>query len=151
MAEYTWEDAKKNLVIIKAKSESWIASAAQYRHDFVGNLGNDEVLAEILSKVNACTFELGERQSDAKQVYTWTDKRWEMEKGLNTVRLFKEGKASSISAAKEMKYEGIEEYLDTVAEADALHLRIQNARSSCRDTAEAIRSRISQIKQSVRS
>jgi hypothetical protein len=145
---YNWDDAIADTAKVKLNAESWIAAAAKYRLDYQKYLSNEEMLADILSKVNACTFKLGEYQAQIKRVFAWTEKRWEMEKGLNTVALYRDKKATSISAAKEMKYEGIEHLLDPVAEADALHLRIQNARSSNRDTAEAIRSRISQIKQS---
>lgn len=109
-----------------------------------------EKLSQLLANLNYYVLELGEIQARCERLKTWTDKRYEIEKGLETVRIVREEK-KAVNYAQSAKYEKIQSYLDIMVSAAALYMRVQNARSSARDTTEAIRSRISQIKGAIRS
>lgn len=147
---YNWDDARSILDEVMPKAETEIEKTIHWLRQYPAQNGNPEGLSTLLSQLNVCVLELGELQSQIERVKNWTDRRWEMEKGLEAVKIMRD---KSAAYAKEAKYVPIDErnYLQAVVDSSAMHLRLQNARSSARDTTEAIRSRISQIKGAIRS
>jgi hypothetical protein len=150
MLSLTWEGAGNSLDMLAPLVEKLVAATAAdiKRYPAVNN--NGEHLAQLLANLNYYALRLGELQPTLEQLKSWTEKRYEIEKGLETVRLTRDEKRP-VSYAQNAKYEKVQAFLDTMVNAGALHLRVQNARASARDTAEAIRSRISQIKGAIRS
>ncbi len=150
MQPLSWESAADMLAYWKPKVDDVIklTSADIQRYPHVND--NAESLAQLLANLNYYVMKLGEIQPRLERLKTWTEKRYEIEKGLETVRIARDEK-KSVTYASNAKYEKVQEFLDTMVNAGALHMRVQNARSSARDTTEAIRSRISQIKGSIRS
>jgi len=94
-------------------------------------------------------FDLGELQSDFLQLKEWTDKQYDIEKAKTIIAKVKEGQTATY--ANNVKNAGAEQYVDLTVICAGYHMRVQNARSSARDTTEAIRSRISTIKTGIRS
>ncbi len=151
MEPLTWEIVRTRITEMSPKAEEliartsgWIKKYREYNHSI-------EPLSTILSELNKLVFELGELQSRYERLKSWTDKRYEIEKAIEAVKIIRAGKPGTY--AKEAKYEEIDkkDFLQAVVDSSAMHLRVQNARSSARDTTEGIRSRISTIKGSIRS
>ena len=111
---------------------------------------NGEHLSQLLANLNYYVQLLGELHSVTEQLKIWTDKRYEAEKGIEKYRLIKEEKLA-VGTADGAKYTNITQYLDIMVMCDGLDKRVQNARSSARDTTEAIRSRIGQLRGQLRS
>lgn len=110
--------------------------------------GNGESLSQLLANLNYYVQLLGELHSVTEQLKLWTDKRYEAEKGIEKFRLIKEDKLA-VGTADGAKYNSVVQYLDTMVQCAGLDKRVQNARSSARDTTEAIRSRIGQLRSQV--
>lgn len=149
MEDLSWARVKELLEKWQPKVVDKITGAAADVNKYPYALNNEETLAQLLANLNFFAVSLGEWQARYKRLDLWCDKRYEIEKGLETVRIVKEGKATNY--AQSAKYEKVQEYLDIMVNASAMHMRVQNARAASRDTAEAIRSRISQIKGARRS
>lgn len=111
--------------------------------------GNGEQLAQLLANLNYYVEKLGELHAVTEALKTWTDKRYDIEKALAAVNVVKSGKPTTY--ANNAKYEVAQNFLDKMVMAASLHLRVQNQRSSARDTTEALRSRIGQLRGQLRS
>lgn len=114
------------------------------------NNEDGENLSKLLANLNHYVQRLGELHATTEALKIWTDKRYEAEKGLETVRIVKEEK-KAVNYAQSAKYEKVHTYIDIMVEAARIDKRVQNARSSARDTTEAIRSRIGQLRGQLRS
>lgn len=149
MEQLSWEVCKDRIATWAAEAEPHLNKAAEYiqRYRVVNDSG--EQLSQLLAELNFRVLHLGDLQAKVKRIELWTDKRYEIEKALAAVTLLREKKPATY--AKEAKYETVQEFLDIMVDASALHMRLQNGRSSARDTTEAIRSRISQLKGDQRS
>lgn len=112
--------------------------------------GDGESLSQLLANLNYYVQLMGEIHSITEQLKIWTDKRYEAEKGIEKHRLVK-GEKMAIGLADGAKYDHVVQYLDIMVTCDGLDKRVQNARSSARDTTEAIRSRIGQLRGQLRS
>lgn len=112
--------------------------------------GDGEALSQLLANLNYYVQLLGEIHSATEQLKIWTDKRYEAEKGIEKYRLIK-GESMAIGLADGGKYNKVVEFLDIMVVCEGLNKRVQNARSSARDTTEAIRSRIGQLRGQLRS
>jgi hypothetical protein len=111
---------------------------------------NEEFLSQLLANLNWYVLQLGDLHAELEPLKIWTDKRYEIEKGLETVRIVRDER-KPVNYANNAKYEAVKLFLDTMVTAGALCMRVQNARSSARGTNEAIRTRISLIKGAQRS
>lgn len=151
MEPLNWQTVSARLDELLPKAEMLIERTSQWIKKYRGSNHHQENLSIILSELNGLVFELGELQSRYERMKNWTDKRYEIEKAVEAVKIMRDGKAGNY--AKEAKYENIDkqDYLQAVVDSSAMHMRIQNARSSARDTTEGIRSRISTLKGSMRS
>lgn len=151
MAEVlTWDIVKKELDdreerVLKNKN-----AAIMLANRYVNNLNNPEKLNQILAMANNISTTAGNLQAELKEYEGWTDKRWEVEKALEKVRKM-EANNLSASAADAYKYQDIQPYLDILVRASSLHLMSQNAKSSAKGTADSIRSRLSWLKDTIRS
>lgn len=150
MNALSWELVRETLGELEPTISKIISLTAADIQKYPHHNDDPEALSQILANLNYYVLKLGELQPRCERLKTWTDKRYEIEKGLETVRIIREEKKAA-NYAQSAKYESVQQYLDTMVSASALHMRVQNARSSARDTTEAIRSRISQIKGAVRS
>lgn len=150
MNNLSWAVADEHIEKLKVKADYYISLTAGDIRLYPKCNDNAEQLSQLLANLNYYVLELGEIQAKCERLKTWTDKRYEIEKGLETVRIVREDK-KAVNYAQSAKYEKIQGYLDIMVNAAALYMRVQNARSSARDTTEAIRSRISQIKGAIRS
>lgn len=150
MQPLTWDVVKKRLEYWQPRVDDLTAKTSADIQRYPHQNDNAEGLAQLLANLNYYVMRLGEVQPRLERLKMWAEKRYEIEKGLETVRIARDEK-KSVSYAENAKYEKVQEFLDTMVNASALHMRVQNARSSARDTTEAIRSRISQIKGSIRS
>lgn len=150
MLQLSWETVKNELDELEPVVANLVGLTSKdiFRYPRVNN--NPEQLSQLLANLNYYVLNLGENQARLEQLKLWADKRYEIEKGLETVRLAREEKRA-VNYAQNAKYERVQQFLDTMVNASALYMRVQNARSSARDTTEAIRSRISQIKGTIRS
>lgn len=149
MEQLTWEICRERIDSAQKECETHLNVAAKYIQMYRASNEDGEKLSQILAELNFRVLKLGDLQAKFKRLELWTDKRYELEKGLAAVKLLKEKKPATY--AKEAKYETVEPFLDIMVDASAMHMRLQNGRSSARDTTEAIRSRISQIKGALRS
>ena len=145
----SWEDAEKLLGELKPEVEQTITRSQADIGRYPKMNDNGEHLSQLLANLNWYVQKLGELHARAEALKTWTEKRYEIEKGLELDRLVKVEKMSA-SQAGGSKYVKVKEYLDPMVRASAMHLRVQNARSSARDTTEAIRSRIGQLRGQLR-
>ncbi len=145
----TWESVKKELADLSIRANKQIELSqkdiARYPHDN----NNGEFLSQLLANLNHYVQVLGEIHAQTEQLKIWTDKRYDIEKGLEKYRLVKEEKMA-IGTAEAAKYDKVQEYLDVMVDCAGLDKRVQNARSSARDTTEAIRSRIGQLRGQLR-
>ena len=124
----------------------------QTRHwvrQYPAQLNSEEGLHSLLAQLNRLVLDLGELQADAAKLKQWTDTQYDIEKSKHFIALVKDGKA--VTYANGAKYDINEGILQLTVGCASLHLRVQNARASARDTTEGIRSRISTIKGSIRS
>lgn len=149
MEPLSWEVCRQRIDEAQAEAEEHLNIAARYIQMYRTANDDGEKLSQILAELNFRVLRLGDLQAKFKRLELWTDRRYELEKGLAAVKLLREKKPATF--AKEAKYESVEQYLDIMVDASAMHMRLQNGRSSARDTTEAIRSRISQIKGAIRS
>lgn len=145
MEQLTWNYCREKIDTWSKEAETNLNITVKYIQMYRDNLDSGETLARVLSELNYRVLRLGDLQAKYKRLELWADKRYELEKGLAAVELIRNGKSAAY--AKEAKYENLHEYLDIVVDASAMHMRLQNGRSSARDTTDAIRSRLSQIKQ----
>lgn len=150
MISLSWESVREKIVELQPEVERVVGLTAADIQKYPHVNDNPESLSQLLANLNFYVLKLGELQPQLEQLKTWTEKRYEIEKGLEVVRLIRDEK-KPVGYSDAAKYEKVQQFLDTMVTAGALHLRVQNARSSARDTTEAIRSRISQIKGSIRS
>lgn len=150
MQPLTWDVAQKRLEYWQPKADELIALTTADIQKYPHHNDDPEILSQLLANLNYYVMRLGELQPRTERLKMWTEKRYEIEKGLETVRIARDEK-KPVTYAQNAKYEKVQQFLDTMVNASALHMRVQNARSSARDTTEAIRSRISQIKGSIRS
>lgn len=151
METLTWELVRIRLDELLPQAETLIDRTSKWIFKYRENNHDQEKLSTILAELNKLVFQLGELQSRYERLKNWTDKRYELEKAISAVKIIRSGKAANY--AKEAKYEEIEknDYMESTVDASAMHMRLQNARSSARDNTEGIRSRISTIKGSMRS
>jgi len=149
MDKLSWELCKQRVADWSAEVEEHLNVTAKYIQMYRVTNDDGEKLSQILAELNYRVMRLGDFQAKYKRLQLWTSGRYEIEKGLAALALLKEKKPATY--AKEAKYETVEKFLDIMVDADAMHMRLQNGRSSARDTTEAIRSRISQIKGAIRS
>jgi len=147
----SWQDVTKILAETVPVAERAIKQTVFYVKQYPGLNDNPEGLSTLLARLNVCVAELGELQPIMERVKNWTDRRYEIEKSLAAMRVIETGKAANY--AKEAKYEALvkQDFLSKVVDSSSMYLRLQNARSTARDTTEALRSRISQIKGAQRS
>lgn len=147
----TWEDARAILDEALPEAETKIEKMKFYGEQYPAQNNSPEGLASLLSQLNVCVIELGEMQPVLERVKNWSERKYEIEKGLEAVRIIRTKQSAAF--AKEAKYEKMDakDFLSIIVDASAMYMRVQNARSSARDTTEAMRSRISQIKGSMRS
>ena len=146
----TWDTVEKRLENIKPTIEDTIIKSGADIQKYPHSNDDGEKLSQLLANLNWYVLRLGELQPVAEQLKNWTDKRYEIEKGLETVRIVKEDQKAT-NYAQNAKYQKVKDFLDIMVQSAALHMRVQNARSSARDTTEAIRSRIGQLRGSQRS
>lgn len=151
MEPLDWQVVRSRIDELAPKTEKLIERTSGWIKKYRSSNHHQEALSTILHELNILVFELGELQARYERLKNWTDKRYEIEKAIEAVKIIRTGKAGNY--AKEAKYEEIEkqDYLQAVVDSSAMHMRIQNARSSARDTTEGIRSRISTLKGSMRS
>lgn len=149
MEELTWE-------LCRQRIDEWSEEVEEFLNGAATNIQNYRIvgddmdgLLKILGELNHQVMRLGDYQAKFKRLELWTDKRYSIEKGLEVVRIVRSGKANNY--AQDAKYEKVQKFLGTMVDASAMHMRVQNGRSSARDTTEAIRSRISVIKGAIRS
>lgn len=150
MRNLSWELAQKKLEELEPLVNQTVNLTAADIQKYPRMNDNGEHLSQLLANLNYYVLKLGELQPQLEQLKNWTDKRYEIEKGLETVRITREEK-KAVNYAQSAKYEKVQQFLDIMVSASAMYMRVQNARSSARDTTEAIRSRISQIKGALRS
>lgn len=150
MEPLTWELVEQKFAALKPLVDKTIndSKADIARYPQVNQ--NGESLAQLLANLNYYVEKLGEYHAKTERLKTWTEKRYDIEKALEKVQLVRE-KKMAIGLAEAAKYEKVQQYLDIMVNAGALHIRVQNARSSARDTTEAIRSRIGQLRGQQRS
>lgn len=149
MEELSWEVCAQRIIEWSVTAEEHLNITAKYIGLYRQNNDDQEKLSQILAELNFRVLHLGDLQSKFKRLELWTSGRYEIEKSLAALAIMREKKSASF--AKEAKYEAVDHFLDIVVDASAMHMRLQNGRSSARDTTEAIRSRISQIKGAIRS
>lgn len=151
MAEVlTWDIVKKELDAREERVLKNKNAAVSLANRYVKNLNNPEKLNQILAMANNISTTAGNLQAELKEYEGWTDKRWEVEKALEKVRKMEANKISA-SAADAYKYQDIQPYLDILVRAASLHLMSQNAKTSAKGTADSIRSRLSWLKDTIRS
>lgn len=141
----TWDIVDKRLATLTKEADENIklSQADIGRYPQFNNNGED--LSQLLANLNWYVQRLGEFHAQAEELQLWTAKRYDIEKGLEVMRIVREdGKA--VNFAENAKYQKIADFLDIMVQTSALHKRVQNARSSARDTTEAIRSRIGQLR-----
>lgn len=145
----TWETITQRYenVLPKVNQTIPLSQADIDRYPKMNN--NGEHLSQLLANLNYYVQLLGELHAVTEQLKAWTDKRYEAEKGLEKYRLIKEKMA--IGTAEGAKYEKVVTFLDIMVMCAGLDKRVVNARSSARDTTEAIRSRIGQLRGQLRS
>lgn len=146
----TWETIEKRFENIKPVVDSTIPLSQADIDRYPKYNGNGEHLSQLLANLNYYVQLLGELHAVTEQLKTWTDKRYEAEKGLEKYRLVKSEKMA-IGTAEGAKYEKVVTFLDIMVMCDGVDKRVVNARSSARDTTEAIRSRIGQLRGQLRS
>lgn len=149
MEQLSWELCSKRIADWQPGAEEHLQASAKYIQMYRVTNDDGEKLSQILAELNYRVMMLGDLQARFKRIELWTSHRYEIEKALSAVTLLRDKKPATY--AKEAKYETVQQYLDTMVDASAMHMRLQNGRSSARDTTEAIRSRISQIKGALRS
>lgn len=151
MAEVlTWDTVKKELDAREERVLKNKDAAVKLANRYVTHLNNPEKLNEILAMANNVSTTAGNLQAELKEYELWTDKRWEAEKALEKVRKMENNNLSA-SAADAYKYQDIKDLLDIVVRASSLHLLAQNTKSSAKGTADSIRSRLSWLKDTIRS
>ena len=146
----TWEtiEQRYNNVLPQVEKTIPLSQADIDRYPRMND--NGEHLSQLLANLNYYVQLLGELHAVTEQLKTWTEKRYEAEKGIEKYRLVKTEKMA-IGLADGAKYTHVTQYLDIMVMCDGLDKRVQNARSSARDTTEAIRSRIGQLRGQLRS
>lgn len=144
-----WDEVKAELDEWEPKAIQSINEAVKHINSYSRYNDNPQMLSQVLSALNYQVMVLGDLQSRYKKMQLWTEKRYEIEKGLEKSRIVNEENKSA-AFADGAKYNKVQDYLDTMVQAAAMFMRVQNARSSARDTTEAIRSRISQLKDNLR-
>lgn len=145
-----WEFVAKELELLKGPAEELIANTLADIKRYPHHNNDGESLSQLLANLNYYVMQLGELQPRVRKLDLWCDKRYEIEKALETVRIHKE-ENKAVNYAQNAKYIKVQDFLDLVVQSSALHMRVQNARSSARDTTEAIRSRIGQLRGAQRS
>lgn len=147
--QLNWDLVQQKFDEYSAKAEPLIDQARHWVKQYPAQLQSEEGLHSLLAQLNVIVLDLGELQSDAARIKQWTDTQYDIEKSKEFIKLVKGGKP--VTYANGAKYVGAEEHLNLTVNSASLHLRLQNARASARDTTEGIRSRISTIKGSIRS
>lgn len=151
MAEVlSWDIVKKELDAREERVLKNKDAAVKLANRYVTHLNNPEKLNEVLAMANNVSTTAGNLQAELKEYEIWTDKRWEAEKALEKVRKMENNNLSA-SAADAYKYQDIKELLDIVVRAASLSLLAQNTKSSAKGTADSIRSRLSWLKDTIRS
>lgn len=145
----TWDIVRDKFATLKPLVDKNIALSSKDIGKYPTHNGDGEYLSQLLANLNWYVQKLGDLQSDTEQLKLWTEKRYDIEKGMAAVRIAESGKA--VTHANNAKYKEIQQFLDIMVDANVLHMRVQNARSSARDTTEAIRSRIGQLRGQLRS
>lgn len=149
MEQLTWELCRTRIDEWSLEVEEHLNITANQIQLYRTTGDNMERLVQILSELNYRVMRLGDFQAKYRRLELWTTKRYDIEKGLAAVQFLRDKKPATF--AKEAKYEVVQAFLDTMVDASAMHMRVQNGRSSARDTTEAIRSQISVIKGAIRS
>ena len=146
----TWETIEQRMENIRGEVNEKLnlsrSDIARYPH--IND--NGELLSQLLANLNYYVQKLGDLHAITEQLKIWTDRRYEMEKGLAKTRLINDDKKSA-AYADGAKYIGMEKYLDIMVAAAGMDKRVQNGRSTARDTTEAVRSRIGQLRGQQRS
>lgn len=150
MRYLSWESVKAELERLEPVVNQTITLALKDIESYPHYNNNEEFLSQLLANLNWYVMQLGEYHAELEQLKIWSDKRYEIEKGLETVRIVRED-GKPVNYANNAKYGKVKEFLDIMVTSSALCLRVQNARSSARGTNEAIRTRISLIKGAQRS
>lgn len=140
-----WTSAEKRLAALKAEAEENIKLSQADIGRYPKFNDDGQSLSQLLANLNWYVQRLGELHAQAESLQLWTSKRYDIEKGLEVMRIVRVDK-KAVNFAENAKYQKIADFLDIMVEASALHKRVQNARSSARDTTEAIRSRIGQLR-----
>lgn len=141
----SWDAAQKQLAELEPIVDENVRLSAADIGRYPQHNNNGEHLSQLLANLNWYVQKFGELQPLAEQLKKWTEKRYEIEKGLEVVRIVRED-GKSATFADSAKYEKVQDFLDIMVRSSALQMRVQNARSSARDTTEAIRSRIAQLR-----
>lgn len=144
----TWETIRARLENVRPTVEDTIRKSQADIAKYPSYNGDGEGLSQLLANLNYYVQLLGEIHSTTEALRIWTDKRYEIEKGLELHRLTQE--KMGVTQAGGAKYERVQQYLDTMVTCGSIDKRTQNARSSARDTTEAIRSRIGQLRGQLR-
>lgn len=150
MQNLSWELAKNEIEKLEPDVAETIKLTSRDIASYPHYNNNEEHLSQLLANLNWYVLRLGEFQAQLEQLKIWTERRYEIEKGLETVRIVRD-ENKPFNYATAAKYERVKGFLDTMVTAGALCMRVQNARSSARGTNEAIRTRISLIKGAQRS
>ncbi len=146
----TWDIAEARYNSVEKLVSHFVPLAQADIDLYPRNNNNGEGLSQLLANLNYYVGVLGEIHSITEELKIWTDKRYEVEKGMEKYRLVKEEKMA-IGLADGGKYNKVGSYLDIMAACAGIDKRVQNARASARDTTEAIRSRIGQLRGQARS
>ena len=145
----SWETISDRLENVSSIVEDTIQKSQSDITKYPRINGNGKSLSQLLANLNYYVQLLGEIHATTEALSTWAEKRYEIEKGLELHRLTGKEKMG-VTQAGGAKYERVQEYLDTMVKCVALNKRVQNARSSARDTTEAVRSRIGQLRGQMR-
>lgn len=149
-APQSWEEVRGKLNKLKPLVDKTVADCEKDMARYPKMNNNGEHLSQILANLNWYVMKLGNIHSETEALKVWTEKRFEIEKGIELDRLVKVEKVGVTQAAG-TKYVHVQQFLDPVVRASAMHLKVQNARSTARDATEGIRSRIGQLRGQMRS
>lgn len=146
----SWDEVRSDFALVAPDADKKIALTREDIKRWPRFIHDGESLAQLLANLNFYVMELGEIHAKTERMSNWTKEQFAAEKGIELARIVNAEKKSATYAAG-AKYEKVQQFIGTMVEASALHLRVQNCRSSARDTTEAIRSRIGQLRGAIRS
>lgn len=147
--QLTWELVKDKYTSLKSEVDKNVGLSSTEIGKYPTHNEDGEYLSKLLANLNWYVQKLGDLHAQAERLKMWTEKRYDIEKGNAAVRLVKGG--MPVTNSNNAKYKEIEQFLDIMVDTKAVCMKVQNARSSARDTTEAIRSRIGQLRGQLRS